>query len=272
MPLFESQESKSSRIFNAVAETFLSRLANVGLAEDQLIYGAWFTGGATTAQQALNYCKCLKNAWGKGSEEKALALINVFIVPMICRWYKAKLENGQEIMNDKVSYILALLGNKLGNSILFFTNLGKQFNYESELLEGKINPPKVPESLYWVDVFQYPEYYQMANDQIQYLGKYREKQLEGLDLLQKKQQHRVSGNKGVMVIEACFLIAKACEVCGKSLGIDWDRLSFPVEYIGENNAAIPRERFPLPDDVTPLIPLMKVGTMTMFGFRDMLRS
>jgi hypothetical protein len=144
MPLFESQKSRDKRLFATVASRVSSILSSLVTDEDDrkvyaltTSYLAVLAGGTVAAKQVVEHCICVKKAWGKGDEEKALALIKLFTLVMLSRWY-VWLDEKQQPSEDERrqarvmagSNILRLFGDDSENAIEDFLNMDIQYNYE----------------------------------------------------------------------------------------------------------------------------------------------
>src|SRR3972149_10119122 len=101
MPLFESQKSRTRRLFLEAATELWQTMLRV--APDPAGYGthsSWIAGGSATAAVAGPFVDPLKRFWGKGDQSMATKLIEVFTYPMISRWYR-NLERQQEVAEDQ---------------------------------------------------------------------------------------------------------------------------------------------------------------------------
>ena len=144
MPLFESQKSKNKRLFATVAARISGILSSLVTDEDDrkvraltTSYLAVLAGGTVAANLVVEWCECVKKAWGKGDEEKALALIKLFTLVMLSRWY-IWLDEKQQPSEDErrqarvmaASNILRLFGDDSKNAVEDFLNMDSQYNYE----------------------------------------------------------------------------------------------------------------------------------------------
>jgi hypothetical protein len=112
VPLFESEKHRRERLLKQALETPLRQLS-AWLAEEgdamseeerqyyKVIYPAWLEGGSVTASIALNRCKSLRNAWGEGGEQKALAVTEVFALAMVSSWYRSVEEYEQHSEEER---------------------------------------------------------------------------------------------------------------------------------------------------------------------------
>ena len=141
MPLLESQESRNKRLFDEVYFALGERLkAMEADSERQAVYGSWLVGAMFTAQGVLGRkgeFKPLKEAWGKGDFKKAVALIEVFTVPMVSRWFRIGNENLSaekrlESCYIGVSNVLAFLGHHSEHRVKELMNMVIQYNYDED--------------------------------------------------------------------------------------------------------------------------------------------
>lgn len=144
MSLFESQKSKNKRLFATVASRVSGILSSLVTGEDDrkvyalaTSYLAVLAGGTVAANLVVEWCECVKKAWGKGDEEKALALIKLFTLAMLSRWYIWLDEKQQPSKDERrqarvmaASNILRLFGDDSKNAVEDFLNMDIQYNYE----------------------------------------------------------------------------------------------------------------------------------------------
>ncbi len=79
MPLFESQKSRTRRLFHEAATELLQTMLRV--APDPagfMTHSSWVIGGSVVAAVAATYVDPLKRLWGKGDQPMATKLIEVF--------------------------------------------------------------------------------------------------------------------------------------------------------------------------------------------------
>ena len=115
---------------------------------ERMVYDAWLRGGSRVAARLVGSSPDLKRPWGKGNERKATALVEVFTLAMISRWYRlldSRLDRPEEerqsarqiaaanvlmIFDDYSDWAIKL-------AVADFMKMDAQFNYDSELNEGR---------------------------------------------------------------------------------------------------------------------------------------
>lgn len=140
MPLFESRKSKNKQLFKGVFADVLHRFLNqISDEHEKQVYVGLLQGGAVAAELVVNYCESVKKAWGKGNEEKALALIKLFTLCMLSTWYRWLDEREQHTEDERTlaremaaSGILHLFGDDSKNAVADFLNMDGQYNYECD--------------------------------------------------------------------------------------------------------------------------------------------
>ncbi len=145
-------------VSNTKTERLLSKaLSYVGARVDgaapsrpeRAVYDAWLRGGSRVAARLIGSSPDLKRPWGKGNERKATALVEVFALAMISRWYRlldSRLDRPEEerqsarqvaaanilmIFDDYSDWAIKL-------AVADFMKLDTQFNYDFELNEGSM--------------------------------------------------------------------------------------------------------------------------------------
>ena len=185
MPLFESQKSRTRRLFLEAATELWQTMLRV--APDPAGYGthsSWIAGGSATAAVAGPFVDPLKRFWGKGDQSMATKLIEVFTYPMISRWYR-NLERQQEVAEDQRQLARRIAATNISN--LFdsrseqlsddFMKMDSQFNYERD----------------WIE----------------------------------------EARPGIPIMEAQLLLSKALLAWGYPSGIDWSKITLPVQDLFE---------------------------------------
>lgn len=137
MPLFESQKSRNARLFSATLSFLLRRLYDLVNDEDsRKILTSWLIGGSAAATAAVEVCEPLKKAWGKGDEEKALALIELFTLCMLSQQLRGTEEMGmvpkdkhRQAFESKALDILCLFGHESESALEGFWKMDIQFSY-----------------------------------------------------------------------------------------------------------------------------------------------
>ncbi len=148
MPLFESQQSRNKRLLEHAWKTVLDKLEEVVDRDvDYLTHSAWLFGGAVAAQAALQPQgdlpgAVLRKAWAKGDEQKALALVEVFTLPTVSRWYwiadrQIQVAPEQKELGRRIaaSNILSVFSHCSDELVQQFLGMDIQFNYERERTE-----------------------------------------------------------------------------------------------------------------------------------------
>jgi hypothetical protein len=138
MPIFESQKSRNKRLFETVSLRLYHRFSDLITDEsDKEIYLALLAGGTIAANGVAEACEYIKRAWGKGDEEKALALIKLFTLYMLsvwCRWVEKGKQypehERRQVRKVAASDILQLFGDNSEKSIKDFLDMDTQYNYE----------------------------------------------------------------------------------------------------------------------------------------------
>jgi len=142
MPLFESQKSRNKRLFDTVSDRLYYSFSTLITDDyDKQVYLGLLLGGTVAAKQVVEsgveYGGCIKEVWGKGSEEKALALIKLFTLCMLSTWYRWLDEQEQHPEDEQrlaremaASGILALFGDNTENAVRDFLNMDIQYNYD----------------------------------------------------------------------------------------------------------------------------------------------
>ncbi len=153
MPLFESQKQRNDRLFLSVLEASLKSI-KVWVAQEEstmagdeaqyyyALYSAWILGGSAAASIAVGTSERLKEAWGKGDERKALALTELFTLPMISSWYRTISAEEKHSAEDRaracqiaVSNVCAFLDSDPKEAMEKFVVLDSQLNHDKDKLE-----------------------------------------------------------------------------------------------------------------------------------------
>jgi len=146
MPLFESQKGRSRRLLEKALEVLLGRLLSVvEYEEDVRTHSAWLVGGHTAALTALETSPAVRQAWGKGCEESAMGLIEVFALAMISRWYRQLDEAMSPSESDRklgretaASNIMSFFGHDKAERtklVQDFMAMDAQYNYDADRRE-----------------------------------------------------------------------------------------------------------------------------------------
>lgn len=108
MPLFgSSQESKNRKQFELAAKRISLAPEKLrwaaGRGRDSVVakwkseeWEAWWSGGISASNQAVNTVPSIKQAWDKGSEKEALSLAQLFTLPMVPRFFRRRAQSLDE--------------------------------------------------------------------------------------------------------------------------------------------------------------------------------
>ena len=144
MPLFGKRRSNPDlfeKILIATSEK-IDNIFNEG--PQRRMHAAWVLGGSIAASLLIEY-SFMKRAWGRGDENKAIALTEVFTLAMASRWYRGlQVQFGWAEVDQRPARVIAfrniltlfnhLTEKELRDSI----NLDIQFNYDSEIRDGHL--------------------------------------------------------------------------------------------------------------------------------------
>ena len=145
MPLFGKRQSGSDDLFLKVLTSKSEKISN--LFDDDLqrrMHEAWVIGGSIAAGGVVDF-RFMKRAWGRGDENKAIALTEVFALAMASRWYRAlqlqfgwSREDQQPARVTAFTNILTLFNHLTEEGVRDSINLDIQFNYDSEIRDGHL--------------------------------------------------------------------------------------------------------------------------------------
>lgn len=117
---------------------------------EYMAHMAWMIGGSSAAQSLVRTIDKVSEAWGKGDEEKALALTKVLTLHMISAWFrsidrqpqlsadvrKANRETGASSMLRLMNKCLCArdlyAANKTAQDVNDFMNMDVQWNWEND--------------------------------------------------------------------------------------------------------------------------------------------
>jgi len=156
MPLFESQNSRNRRLFDRVGaelqpelDRYLVEYPWAGVAFASLM-GACVVGGISAAITAVEACTGLKRAWGRGDDRKAWALVEVFTLAMVSRWYRAFARHVAQLPQEEregrepfatlevfAISVLNLFEDDSPTGLEDFLKLDAQYNYDMDQLEDE---------------------------------------------------------------------------------------------------------------------------------------
>ena len=141
MPLFESKESRMHRLFEKTFNQFNESLAWIpNDSPAPAIFAAVFNGASTAAVVSIQNCPSISQAWGKGSEWPAGALMQVFSLAMLRRVSRiglgsiplANLKNMAEIILNSIH---SSKHPNIASALTEWANLNEQFNFDTKLAE-----------------------------------------------------------------------------------------------------------------------------------------
>ncbi len=140
MPLFESQKARNDRLFKEILVLYARVLPSfVEDEHERAVHVAWSLGGCAAANIAVDGCKSLKEAWGKGDEQKALELTETFMLPMVSKWYRNVDEQEEHSDGERrearrvaASNVLLVLGRYREEAVEEFLKMDAQFNYDED--------------------------------------------------------------------------------------------------------------------------------------------
>jgi len=90
MTLFQTQKSRSKKLLEGVLAIYVGRMLKTDTEKhEEFMYQVWISGASKTVLSLLSANGTLKDAWGKGEERKAKALLEVFTLAMMSRWFRA---------------------------------------------------------------------------------------------------------------------------------------------------------------------------------------
>lgn len=114
MPLFESRAKRNLRLFNDAFAFFAERVDTQSWdPEHQAMHIAWLAGGSQAAKYVVDQCDQVSRHWGKGSDELARKLTQVFslpVIPRFVRWEPGMSDDDQELRRR-------LIGNGISDTL-----------------------------------------------------------------------------------------------------------------------------------------------------------
>jgi hypothetical protein len=157
-PLFDDNPRRATkRLFlyasGAIADMLRKKFKIAGYVTEDYEYMAhmaWLIGGTSAAQALIREVDCIKSAWGRGDEQKALFLTKVCTAHMISVWFGG-IERQPEIDGDarrgvyenSASSMLSVINKFLctgaseisamtAQDVKDATNMDRQWNWENE--------------------------------------------------------------------------------------------------------------------------------------------
>lgn len=205
--LFESQRARNKRILAEASQHLMEKVCEV--VEDEYwhhVYCTLLLFASRLANTLVTHIEPVKNAWGKGSVENAIRLLEVCVQPMVSMWggsrsrsiyFVTPVERRQQLSQKEKR-------ERRENLISNFLNIFG--DYSEQKLKEFINM-----DIQWI-----------CEDSFSFL----EADQKGL--------HTVVGKHVGARVYATLLISKAREACGmQGLPINWSAKKFPIKKDGD---------------------------------------
>lgn len=133
MPFTSTDKNRKDKLFrNAVLHLLTKTTA--GMVEKQKnLDGLLVTGGLIMAMNAVENYEPLQKLWGKGDEEKALALIKICTLSIVSYINSVALDKFLTTIGTEgllAEHILSLFGDNTEESIKFFKDMNSQYQYD----------------------------------------------------------------------------------------------------------------------------------------------
>jgi len=129
MPLFESQQARTDRLF-LTAMLCAHRLArSVHEAPWLHICDGIICGGSVVARQSIKTYEQLQTLWGKGDAQKAAALTKVFSLAMLS-FYLGPSDEREGVCREWAKAILELFDDDSAESLEHFLGVDRQYVYD----------------------------------------------------------------------------------------------------------------------------------------------
>lgn len=154
----ESQKSRNKRIFDEVFKWFVNETHREFTDEEYYFhtYCAWFVGAGGLAQTLVEEVDTIKKAWDKGDTDRAVALCELCVEPMISIWYDKLEEKIKHLQEDRekalriaMSNVLNLLGTYSQNKIRDFLGWDIQHRWENKRKEVRQRKGEAGMSLWY---------------------------------------------------------------------------------------------------------------------------
>jgi len=139
MQFSEPEELEINPLFTALSSHIDAKIDQTFKDQNSLrCYKSLLVSGSITANAAVNLCEVIKNAWGNGDETKALRLIKLFTLVMLCQTFiwadkqKANKDEPESVNLPAISNTLNLFNDNSEEAVKGFLNMYKQFKYDLE--------------------------------------------------------------------------------------------------------------------------------------------
>jgi hypothetical protein len=154
MPLFESQQARTDRLFATAFLWARRRARSLHEAPWLDICEQILLAGSVAAALSIKYYKPLQTLWGRGDEEKAVALTKVFSLAALSAYLgpaegseSGSSDERQDVLSDWAKAILELFEDDSPESLEHFLGVDRQCAYD----RAEARPAPLSDVIYFSD-------------------------------------------------------------------------------------------------------------------------